>query len=152
MSPVTWASRLLTSCLGIGFVWPPGTWGSLLGVALFWTLLAARPVAVQAVATLVVIVVGVLAATRVSRSLATEDPSEVVVDELAGMWVALLGTSGWGSGVLAFFLFRFFDIAKPFPVRQAEALPAGWGIMADDVLAGLYALALVHLVAPWLPI
>ncbi len=152
MSPITRASRVLTSCLGIGFIWPPGTWGSLLGLALFWPLLAARPAATQAAATLVVIVVGAVAATRVSRSLETEDPSEVVVDELAGMWVALLGTSGWAAGVLAFFLFRFFDIVKPFPVRQAEALPAGWGIMADDVLAGLYALALVHLVAPWLPI
>ncbi len=152
MSPVSWASRLLTSCLGIGFLWPPGTWGSLLGLGLFELLLASRPVATQAAATLVVIVAGAWAATRVSRSLAAEDPSEVVVDELAGMWLALLGTTGWGSAVLAFALFRVFDIAKPFPVRQAEALPAGWGIMADDVLAGVYVLALVHLATSWLPI
>lgn len=152
MNPLTRASRLVTSCFGIGFLWPAGTWGSLLGLALFGALLAPRPVAVQVAASLAVTVVGALAATRVSRALMTEDPSEVVIDEVAGMWVALLGTSSLGAGVLAFFLFRFFDIAKPFPVRQAEALPEGWGVMADDVLAGLYALVLVRLAASWLPI
>ncbi len=152
MSAVARGARFLTSCGGIGFLWPSGTWGSLLGLVLFGPLLDDRSLAFQAVVALAVIVVGALAASRVSRSLATEDPSEVVIDELAGMWVGLLGTTGWGTWVLAFLLFRFFDIAKPFPVRQAEALPSGWGIMADDVLAGLYTLLLVHLAAPWLPI
>jgi len=152
VSLLTRASRLLTSCFGIGFISPSGTWGSLLGLVLFGSLLAARPVVVQAAAVLVVTVVGALAASRVSRALMTEDPSEIVIDEVAGMWVALLGTSGLAAGLLAFALFRFFDIAKPFPVRQAEALPAGWGVMADDVFAGLYALVLVRLAAPWLSI
>ncbi len=152
MSALAHGSRFLTSCGGIGFLWPPGTWGSLLGLVLFAPLLAPRSIAFQSAATVMVIVVGSLAASHVSRVVGTEDPSEVVIDELAGMWVGLLGTSGWVPGVLAFILFRFFDIAKPFPVRQAEALPAGWGIMADDVLAGLYTLVLVQLATPWLPI
>ena len=152
MSPGSWALRLLTSCLGVGFLWPPGTWGSLLGLVLFVPLLASRPVGVQVGITGLVIVLGAMAASHVSRLLATEDPSEVVVDELAGIWIALLGTSDWGLGGLAFLFFRFFDITKPFPVRQVEALPAGWGIMADDVLAGLYALALLHLAKSWLSI
>jgi phosphatidylglycerophosphatase A len=79
-----------------------------------------------------------------------EDPGFVVVDEVIGQWIALAGarTLNWETYLAAFALFRLFDIWKPPPVRQLEALPGGWGINADDVMAGVYA-ALVLLLAGW---
>ena len=77
-------------------------------------------------------------------------PGIVVVDEVIGQWIALAGarTLNWKSWLAAFVLFRLFDIWKPPPVRQLEALPGGLGINADDVMAGVYA-ALVLLLAGW---
>ena len=77
-----------------------------------------------------------------------KDPQFVVIDEVIGLWIALAGacTYNWKSYLGAFALFRLFDIRKPPPVRQLEALPAGWGINLDDVMAGVYA-ALVLFVA-----
>ena len=69
-----------------------------------------------------------------------KDPGLVVVDEVMGTWITLAGAStlNWKSWLLAFALFRIFDIWKPAPVRQLEKLPGGWGIMADDAMAGVY--------------
>jgi phosphatidylglycerophosphatase A len=80
------------------------------------------------------------AAGRVARAWGEKDPSQVVVDEVVGQWVALAGaaTLDWKSWLAAFVLFRFFDIWKPFPVRRLEALPGGLGIVADDLAAGVY--------------
>ena len=85
-----------------------------------------------------------------ARAAGVEDPQFVVVDEVIGQWIALAGarTLNWESYLAAFVLFRLFDIWKPPPVRQLEALPGGWGINADDVMAGVYA-ALVLLAAGW---
>jgi len=90
----------------------------------------------------------VWAATETSRALGRKDPSVVVVDEVVGQWIALAGAHSfhWKSYAAAFALFRLFDIWKPPPVRQMEALADGVGIMADDVMAGGYA-ALVLLLA-----
>jgi phosphatidylglycerophosphatase A len=79
-----------------------------------------------------------------------KDPGFVVVDEVIGQWIALgaARTLDWKSYAAAFLLFRLFDIWKPPPVRQLEALPGGWGINADDVMAGVYA-ALVLFLAGW---
>jgi phosphatidylglycerophosphatase A len=83
-----------------------------------------------------------------ARAAGIEDPGFVVVDEVLGQWIALAGarTLNWETFLAAFLLFRLFDIWKPAPVRQLEALPGGWGINADDAMAGVYA-ALVLLVA-----
>jgi phosphatidylglycerophosphatase A len=68
-----------------------------------------------------------------------KDPSKVVIDEIAGMWITLLWVpAGWLSVILGFILFRIFDIAKPLGIRSSEKLPGGWGVMADDILAGIY--------------
>jgi phosphatidylglycerophosphatase A len=85
-----------------------------------------------------------------ARAAGIEDPGFVVVDEVIGQWIALAGarTLNWGTFLAAFALFRLFDIWKPPPVRQLEALPGGWGINVDDVMAGVYA-ALVLLAAGW---
>lgn len=92
----------------------------------------------------------VWAAGVTARAHKIEDPSFVVVDEVIGQWIALAGAArfSWAGYLAAFALFRLFDIWKPPPVRQLEALPGGLGINADDVMAGVYA-ALVLVLAGW---
>lgn len=90
---------------------------------------------------------GTLASTRVAREAGREDPGFVVVDEVAGQWVALLFLPPlWTNTLVALILFRFFDILKPWPIRRFEALPEGTGIMADDLVAGVFALLASHLI------
>jgi phosphatidylglycerophosphatase A len=91
---------------------------------------------------LLVSAVGVLVADRVARHSGVKDPQFVVIDEVSGQLIALslpFVVLNWKSWLLGFILFRIFDIWKPFPARQAESLPGGWGIMADDWIAGIYA-------------
>lgn len=92
----------------------------------------------------------VWAAGAAARTHGTKDPQFVVIDEVIGQWIALAGARhyNWTSYLLALALFRLFDIFKPPPVRQLEALPGGLGINADDVMAGVYA-ALVLFAAGW---
>ncbi len=91
-------------------------------------------------------VVGIPAATRVARALGKEDPSHVVIDEVAGQMVAFIGAPlNWKCLLAGLILFRAFDITKPFPIRRLEHLPEGTGIMLDDIGAGLYALAVMQL-------
>jgi phosphatidylglycerophosphatase A len=167
-------SLLLSTWFGLGYLpKAPGTWGSLGGVVVsllitwvsfrryafilnmerevhFWTtswLPAPTPLAVV----VGIAVIGVIVATRAARYAQIEDPQWVVIDEVSGQlltyylffWVLPLN---WKSWLLGFILFRAFDIWKPFPARQLEHLPGGWGIMADDWMAGIYA-ALVLRVA-----
>ena len=145
-----WAS-LIATFFGIGRLRPgPGTWGSLATV-LLWAALAhtiapslRTPVAI-ALAVLVTLI-GIPAATRVARGSGVKDPQFVVIDEVAGQLVALIAVPlAWKSFLAGFILFRAFDILKPPPVRQLEALPEGTGIVLDDVAAGLFALGVVHL-------
>jgi phosphatidylglycerophosphatase A len=83
---------------------------------------------------------GIWASTRTARILNSEDPGMVVVDEVLGQWLTLLGAAAlnWKSFLAAFLLFRLFDIWKPWPVRRFEDLPEGLGIVADDLAAGVY--------------
>ncbi len=125
--------------LGTGYApVAPATVASL-AVGLLWWWASPVPLALQVVLLLLVVAVGVPAATFVARERGT-DPSLVVVDEVAGMLVTYLGVStGWQGWLAGFLWFRFTDILKPTPIRQLERLPMGWGIMADDLLAGVYA-------------
>jgi phosphatidylglycerophosphatase A len=92
------------------------------------------------------LILGIPAATVVARESGRKDPQFVVIDEVAGQAITLLFSPiGWRYALTAFILFRLFDITKPFPVRQLEHLPAGWGIVLDDVGAGLYALGIATL-------
>ncbi len=94
--------------------------------------------------------VGIPAATIVARESGHKDPGYVVIDEVAGQWIALIGTRpDWPHAVLALLFFRVFDIWKPWPIRRLEALPEGTGIMLDDVAAGVLALALGFALARW---
>ena len=95
------------------------------------------------IAAVVVTLVGTWAASRVESLHGTKDPHKVVIDEVAGQLIALIAiplqAETWWTIVLAFLLFRFFDIVKPYPARNFENLHGGLGIMADDVVAGIYA-------------
>jgi len=102
-------------------------------------------------ALVVVFLAGTAAATRVARASGIEDPGIVVVDEVVGMWTSLLFLPFTPvTAALGFVLFRIFDVVKPYPARDLEALPGGWGIMSDDLMAGVYAnLALRVVMLVW---
>lgn len=120
----------------------PGTWGAALAALLALPLMWAAPPAAQLALTLLAIVFSFLCAKAVDMFADEwgEDPSQVVADEMVGMWVTLVGLPlTLGNIGLGFLLFRFFDIAKPLGVRRLEAIPGGWGVVLDDVLAGVYA-------------
>jgi phosphatidylglycerophosphatase A len=136
---------------GSGFGRPgPGTWASI-ATTLLWGGLArnadAASLALYALATAIgVTVIGIPAATRVSRALGNGDPSQVVIDEVAGQMIAFIAVPlNWRCLLAGLILFRVFDITKPFPIRRLERLPEGTGIMLDDVGAGLYALGVMQL-------
>jgi phosphatidylglycerophosphatase A len=96
------------------------------------------------------LVLGIPAATLVAREAGRKDPQFVVIDEVAGQAIALLFCpADWHHGLIALILFRLFDITKPFPIRRLENLPEGWGIVLDDVAAGLYALGVASVIRIW---
>jgi phosphatidylglycerophosphatase A len=117
----------------------PGTAGSAIGLLLFWPMAAWRwPW--QLGASLALFLVGALAAARVARRVGQKDPGIVVMDEVVGQWVTLAALPLTpATAALGFVLFRAMDILKPWPARDLEHLPGGWGIMADDVAAGVWA-------------
>lgn len=121
--------------------WAPGTAGSAVAVALWLAFLAAMPSwPMQIVAVALGTGLCVWAAGWAARKLRRKDPGCIVSDELAGQWLALLtAPPAWPWWLAAFVLFRVFDIAKPWPMRRLERLPGGIGIVADDLMAGLYA-------------
>jgi phosphatidylglycerophosphatase A len=145
-----WAT-LVATLFGIGRLKPgPGTWGSVATV-LLWALASSQiPVASRTWATILaavaVTIIGIPAATLVARATGGKDPQFVVIDEVAGQLITLIAVPlGWKTFLAGLILFRVYDILKPFPVRRLERLPEGSGIVLDDVGAGLYALAVMHL-------
>lgn len=146
--------RLLTSCFGLGFMpIASGTWGSLppafifVGVCLLcsgWGLIAVNA-AVMVVLAIIGSVVCVKYTPHVVQIAGKKDPGEIVADEFAGQSVTFIGAYASGYEEIAivavsgFLLFRLFDIFKPWPIRKLEKLPDGWGVLADDLLAGLFA-------------
>jgi phosphatidylglycerophosphatase A len=148
---------LVATFFGAGCGKPgPGTWGSVAAV-LVWAAFGwlAHPSSTAMLIALGVgiaftLLAGIPAATIAEREAGAGDPGFVVIDEVAGQWIALLFCPfDWKHGLLALLLFRLFDITKPFPVRRLERLPAGWGIVFDDVAAGLYALGIGSLARHW---
>jgi phosphatidylglycerophosphatase A len=155
-SPTKWAFVVATF-FGAGYGKPgPGTWGSVASV-LLWAAFAwgLHPTPDTLFLILLAgialsIMVGVPAATIVARESGRKDPQFVVIDEVAGQWIALLGCPfDLRHAAIALVLFRLFDITKPFPARQLESLPGGWGIVFDDVAAGLYAWGIAALLRIW---
>jgi phosphatidylglycerophosphatase A len=145
-----WAT-LIATFFGVGQLRPaPGSWGSaatvLLWAALAYILPQALRTPVAIGLTALVILVGIPAATRVSRALQAKDPQFVVIDEVAGQLLTLIAVPlSWKTFLAGFIFFRAFDIIKPPPIRQLERLPEGIGIVLDDVAAGFFALVVMHL-------
>jgi phosphatidylglycerophosphatase A len=145
-----WAS-LVATFFGTGRLHHgPGTWGSAAALALWFAVTRFVPASHQTVTAmalaLLATLVGIPAATRVARASRSKDPQFVVIDEVAGQLIAYIAVPvSWKTLLAGFILFRAFDILKPFPVRYLERLPEGTGIVVDDIGAGLYALAIMHL-------
>jgi phosphatidylglycerophosphatase A len=134
---------LTATWFGCGFApVAPGTVGSLAGLFIAITLHSyggyGRPALLALTA--ILLAPGIWAAGVVARDTNKPDPQTVVIDEVIGQWFTLAGTAtfNWKSYIAAFVLFRLLDFMKPVPARRLEDLPSGWGIVADDVMAGLY--------------
>ena len=131
------------------FPWGPGTVGSLAGlvIAIAVHRLAGGTRLFLIGITFAILMPAIWAATKTAVVLNNQDPAPVVVDEVLGQWVALMGarTYTFVSFTAAFILFRAFDIWKPWPVRSLERLPAGYGIVADDLAAGAYAALILYI-------
>ena len=161
---------------GVGYApLAPGTFGSMVGVGIYllvgavsnqvfayavaknWNLemLASLRMTFMLLLVTLLTSVGVWAATRTEKLLGRKDPGIVVVDEVAGQLIAFLFVpfnAGWWVIITGFILFRLFDIWKPYPIRRLEMLESGLGIMADDVLAGVYAAILMSLLVSIYPV
>ncbi|QQS41618.1 MAG: phosphatidylglycerophosphatase A [Acidobacteriota bacterium] len=161
-SPVDRLSVAVSTC-GVGYLpLAPGTWGSLVGVAIYLGVFVAEirlgiyllhsgwpgPLieswlySVDLVLLLGLFIAGVAASSRASKVFGEKDPSRTVIDEVIGQLVVFLFiplTTTWWLIALGFIFFRIFDIWKPFPIDKLQELPGGLGVCADDVLAGVYA-------------
>lgn len=128
----------LATSLGVGYVpVASGTFGAAVGLVL-WYFLPSSP-AIQAVVILVLFVAGSWSGSIAERHFGATDPSAVVIDEVMGMLITLfMNPVGWKGALLAFLLFRIFDVVKPYPANELERLPGGVGVMADDGMAAVY--------------
>lgn len=149
-TPHVWFDRLAwvfaTGC-GIGLApKAPGTLGSLFGPLLVWVWQTFhRPMHEAMIAALIGVLLGVAAAQRMARRTGSPDPGCVVCDEILAFPVVFVGTPvTWTTAAIGFVWFRVFDILKPWPIRKLERLPGGWGIMADDLFAGVLASLALH--------
>ena len=144
--------------LGAGyFPVAPGTAGSVVGLAL---VIALRQTSLQppelglclAALAGLLFALGVWSAGKAEKTLGRVDPGQVVIDEVLGQIITFIATPRitWVGLVAGFILFRAFDVVKPFPARQAERFPGGWGIMLDDVVAGLYSLIVLLILGRWI--
>jgi phosphatidylglycerophosphatase A len=148
--------RMLASCFGLGRLpIAPGTWGSLPPAIIFGLMswFGASPAMISNVMAALVLAGSVVCIQFAPAAIAAtgkNDPGEVVADEFAGQAATFLFSPFLGMGsatgrqilitaFAGFVLFRIFDIAKPWPIRKLEKFPAGWGILADDLLAGVFA-------------
>jgi phosphatidylglycerophosphatase A len=145
------AAKTLATFFGLGyFPVAPGTLASLAAVLIYKFLLHALAWPIYAALIAGLFLLAVPAAWSESRALGDPDPGVVVVDEVCGQLAALvLVPATWLLVLVSFGLFRFFDILKPWIIRRAEKLPGGWGIMADDLIAGGFSAVLTHLFILW---
>ncbi|MEO0859018.1 MAG: phosphatidylglycerophosphatase A [Pseudomonadota bacterium] len=152
-------AQLVATFLGVGHLRPaPGTWGSLAALPMAWLVMQGGPFLFTAV-TAMLLPLGYWATVQVTAGALDHDPSEVVIDEVLGQWIALLPivwgawaagaavTALWPGWLAAFVAFRLFDIWKPGPVGWLDARKDAWGVMLDDAVAGGFAACVVVLLA-----
>ena len=143
---------LIATVGGAGlFPFASGTVGSAVGVGIFF-LTRSWPLSWQIGLTAAISLVGIWASGVAARHYDREDPGQVVVDEVAGQLLTLLGTGvSWPGAILGFLIFRVLDIIKPWPADRFEHLPGGLGVMADDLMAGVYGWILIVIAIRLLP-
>ncbi len=137
---------VLATFFGVGRIpFAPGTFGSLPGLALTFAARASGVWWLEAAILVLLFGAGVWAATAAERHFGRIDPGPVVIDEVVGMMLTTLFLPiGWFGAGVAFFVFRACDVVKPFPANRLERLPGGLGVMSDDVMAGIWGLAAMH--------
>lgn len=148
--------KIIATSFGAGFLpVAPGTWGALVGIVIwlpFYIWLPGAPAWIASVVAIVFFAVAGTWASGVSEKYWGKDPVVACVDETVGQLISLLPLCGglheapWWLIIVSFALFRLFDIFKPLGIRKMELLPGGWGMMADDILAAIYAACLVEAV------
>jgi phosphatidylglycerophosphatase A len=148
----------VATCGGLGYLpVAPGSAGALVGIGLV-VALARLPVSdlrasvIVGAAALLILAVGVPAATSAETYFGRKDPGHVIIDEVMGQMIALMVSprAGWKGLIGAYLLFRAFDVVKPFPARRLERLRGGWGIMLDDAAAGFWTMGAFELLRHWL--
>ena len=129
----------IATVLGVGYApLAPGTFGSAAGLVVWWLLPAS--ISAQAIAIVAIFVLGSWSGSLAERHFGRTDPGQVVIDEVMGMLITLfLNPVGWMGALAGFFLFRLFDVIKPYPSDRLEKLHGGVGVMADDGMAAVYA-------------
>jgi phosphatidylglycerophosphatase A len=139
--------KIPASFFGLGFVpIAPGTAASLAVALAYKLVLSGLAWPFLLALSLSLFFLGVMSSALYAREIGRPDPGVIVIDEACGQLLALIFLPrAWAPVLICFFLFRFFDIVKPFPISKAEKLAAGWGIMADDIAAAAAAKGLVHL-------
>jgi phosphatidylglycerophosphatase A len=137
---------ILATFFGVGFFpLAPGTATSFLVVIFYKFFLHSLPWPLYLLLFVVLFFVGVIVSTEYSSELGKKDPRRIVVDEACGQLIVLFQMPTSSFILLAcFFLFRFFDIIKPYPIRKIEKLEKGWGIMMDDIIAAIYTALIIH--------
>jgi len=130
--------KSFATVLGVGFLpAAPGTWATVVGVAIAYYLGSNLPA--YTILLLVLLILGIMTSGIVEKQLNQKDPGIVVIDEVVGVMIALWGLPLiWPVMICGFFLFRAFDMFKIYPINKLEAQPGGWGIMLDDCMAGVY--------------
>lgn len=138
--------KLIATALGSGYTpYAPGTAGAIIGCVALWllekyNLISTTTTPLFFIGLIVItIILGIIATDKLEKEWG-KDPSKVVIDEVIGMWITMMFVPfTWLNVLIGFILFRFFDIAKPLGIRKLEELGGGLGVMADDMLAGIYA-------------
>ena len=154
MKKIPFYHEMIATGLGVGHLpYGPGTMGALLAILIWYPITTMANHTTWFLITLALILAFTLLgawSSTVAERYWGEDPSRVVIDEVVGQWITLLAVPAvfsWWHVLAAFVLFRFFDIVKPLGVRKMENFKSGWGIMADDILAGCYGAILIYLLS-----
>ncbi len=142
-------NKLIATAFGLGYSpIAPGTMGAIGGIAVYLLIINSLSQVNMILGLLIILFLclGIIASNKLESEWG-KDPSKIVIDEVVGVWIALLFIpSEWQYTLGAFLLFRFFDIVKPLYIKRAEKLKGGWGVMFDDVLAGVYANIVIQIV------
>ena len=143
-------SKFIATFGGVGlFPIAPGTIGSIAGLGVLWAISFASSdsyqIFLQLLFLIIFIPIGVISSSAYEKHFGKIDPKEVVVDEVVGIMITLFALPfTWINIIVGFILFRFFDIVKPFPIGKLQNIKGGWGIMADDIAAGIVSAAILR--------